>query len=90
MSATAFEQIKERLTCVEYARRIGLAINKPGDRCVSPLRSSANNKSSFVVYDDYYYDHGDSKGGDVIDFAPTVNLMETEQKHSINSLISQV
>ena len=68
MSATAFEQIKERLTCVEYARRIGLAINKPGDRCVSPLRSSANNKSSFVVYDDYYYDHGDSKGGDVIDF----------------------
>lgn len=32
------------------------------------MRSSANNKSSFVVYDDYYYDHGDSKGGDVIDF----------------------
>lgn len=65
--STAFEQIKQRLSCVEYARRIGLSINKPGDRCISPLRSAAN-KTSFVVYNDYYYDFGSSQGGDVIDF----------------------
>lgn len=65
---SVFEQIKQRLTCVEYARKMGLSINKAGDRCVSPLRSNSGNKSSFIVHDDYYHDFGSAKGGDVIDF----------------------
>nr|DAD62451.1 MAG TPA: dsDNA helicase [Caudoviricetes sp.] len=59
--------IKSRLTCVEYARRHGLPIAKPGDRCVSPLRSGASNKHSFVVYNDFFFDFGGNTGGDVID-----------------------
>lgn len=59
--------IKSRLTCVEYARRHGLPIAKPGDRCVSPLRPGATNKHSFVVYDEFFYDFGGATGGDVVD-----------------------
>lgn len=62
-------QIKERLSCVEYAQKAGLPIQKSGGRCVSPLRSAAKNKNSFVVYDDFWYDFGLSQGGDVIDLA---------------------
>ena len=61
------QTIKSRLTCVEYARKRGLSISKPGDRCVSPLRAGASNKNSFVVYDDFFYDFGGNTGGDVID-----------------------
>lgn len=59
--------IKSRMTCVEYAKRAGLPIVKSGDRCVSPLRSTANNKTAFVVYDDFFYDFVSQHGGDVID-----------------------
>lgn len=59
--------IKSRLTCTDYAAQHGLPITKSGDRCRSPLRSDADNPSSFVVYDDYWYDFGDARGGDVID-----------------------
>ena len=44
--------IKSRISCVEYAKQIGLAISAPGDRCISPLRQGAKNKTSFVVYED--------------------------------------
>ena len=59
--------IKQRISCVEVAKRCGLPISQSGDRCVSPLRESAHNPSSFVVDDDFWYDFGDSRGGDCID-----------------------
>lgn len=61
------KEIKERINCVEVARRCNLPIKRSGDRCVSPLRAGANNPTSFVVYDDFWYDFGQAKGGDVID-----------------------
>jgi putative DNA primase/helicase len=62
-------EIKSRLSCVDFAQRNSLPITKSGDRCISPLRSGASNKSSFVVYDDFFFDFGSGEGGDVIDFA---------------------
>ena len=62
-------QIKTRISCVDFAQRNALPISKSGDRCVSPLRSGASNKSSFVVYDEFFFDFGSGEGGDVIDFA---------------------
>lgn len=59
--------IKSRISCVAYAQRIGLPITKSGDRCISPLRTGAKNPSSFVVYDDFYYDFASGNGGDVIE-----------------------
>ena len=62
-------QIKKRISCVEFAAGNNLPIAKSGDRCVSPLRSGAANKTSFIVYDDFFFDFGSGEGGDVIDFA---------------------
>lgn len=59
--------IKQRLNCVDYARSQGLPIHKPGDRCASPFHSGTN-KTSMVVYTDFWYSHSDQFGGDVIDF----------------------
>lgn len=59
--------IKQRISCVDVAQRCGLPIQRSGDRCVSPLRSGASNESSFCVDDDFWYDFGDSRGGDCID-----------------------
>lgn len=59
--------IKSRISCVDVAQRLGLPINKSGDRCVSPLRPNASNPSSFLCDDDFWYDFGDARGGDVID-----------------------
>ena len=66
-------QIKQRISCVQFAQNNGLSITKSGDRCVSPLRPGAKNKSSFIVYDDFYFDFGSGEGGDVIDFAAALN-----------------
>lgn len=62
-------QIKTRISCVDFAQKNNLSIAKSGDRCVSPLRSGASNKTSFIVYDDFFFDFGSGEGGDVIDFA---------------------
>lgn len=59
--------IKQRFSCTEAAKELGLPIYRSGDRCVSPLRSEATNSTSFVVHDDFWYDFGAGKGGDVID-----------------------
>ena len=59
--------IKQRISCVELSQRLGLPITNSGDRCVSPLRANASNPSSFVVDTDFWFDFGDSRGGDVID-----------------------
>ena len=65
--------IKSRISCVEFAQRNGLRISKSGDRCVSPLRHGATNKTSFVVYNDFFFDFGSGQGGDVIDLAAALN-----------------
>lgn len=62
------QEIKQRITCMDYARIIGLPISKAGDRCVSPLRTGASNPSSFTVDADFFYDFGSGVGGDVIEF----------------------
>ena len=62
-------KIKARLSCVDFAQKQGLPIKSSGDRCVSPLRQGASNNTSFVVYDDFFFDFGSGEGGDVIDFA---------------------
>ena len=62
-------QIKNRISCVEFAGQNNLPITKSGDRCVSPIRPGASNKTSFIVYDDFFFDFGSGEGGDVIDFA---------------------
>ena len=59
--------IKQRISCVDVAQRCGLPIQRSGDRCVSPLRQGATNKSSFTVTDEFYYDFGSGSGGDCID-----------------------
>ena len=67
--------IKSRISCVEFAQRNGLRISKSGDRCVSPLRQGATNKTSFVVYNDFFFDFGSGQGGDVIDLADKENAV---------------
>ena len=62
-------QIKNRISCVDFAAQNNLPISKSGDRCISPLRSGALNKTSFIVYDDFFFDFGSGEGGDIIDFA---------------------
>lgn len=65
--------IKSRINCIEYAQRIGLPVRKDGDRCKSPLRQNADNKSAFSVHKDYWYDFVAGQGGDVIDLSALVN-----------------
>ena len=59
-------QIKQRLSCIEYLSRQGIHINE-GKRCVSPLRPGAKNPTSFYCENDYWYDFGSATGGDLID-----------------------
>lgn len=70
----SINDIKLRISCVDYAQKCGLPIIKSGDRCVSPLRSGAKNKTSFIVYNDFFFDFGSGEGGDVIDFAAAVQF----------------
>ena len=67
------QDIKSRISCVEYAQRNNLSIRYSGDRTISPFRSGAKNKTSFWVFDDHWYDWGGGNGGDVIDLAAMLN-----------------
>lgn len=60
--------IKSRINCIDYAQKIGLPIPASGGRCTSPLRTGAQNPTSFVVQSDFFFDFGSAHGGDVIDF----------------------
>ena len=61
------QQIKDRVSCVDIAKQCGLMIRKAGDRIASPLRPGADNKSAFVVHDEFFYDFVAGTGGDCID-----------------------
>ena len=78
-------QIKDRISCVEFAMQNNLPISKAGDRCISPFRAGATNKTSFIVYDDFFFDFGSGEGGDVIDFAAKLLFKEDKGK-AINHL----
>lgn len=73
-------QIKSRLSCVDFAQQNNLPISRSGDRCVSPLRSGATNNTSFIVYDDFFFDFGSGEGGDVIDFAAKLLFKDDKGK----------
>lgn len=73
-------QIKNRISCVDFAAQNNLPISKSGDRCISPLRPNATNKTSFIVYDDFFFDFGSGEGGDVIDFAAKLLFKDDKGK----------
>lgn len=62
-------EIKSRISCVEFAQRNNIPIRYSGDRCVSPFRTGAKNKTSFWCFNDHWTDFGSGQSGDVIDFA---------------------
>lgn len=83
------EKIKNSISCVDFARKNGLPVMKSGDRCVSPLRTGAKNKTSFIVYDDHFYDFGSGEGGDIIDFAALL-LYNGDKGKAIRELATSI
>lgn len=67
------ELIKQRISCIDYCQSKGLPISKAGDRCISPIRSGARNKTSFICYGEWWYDFSAGLGGDVIDLCALVD-----------------
>ncbi len=65
---TIIQEIKNRLTCMDYLSRHGIYVRE-GGRCISPLRKDATNPTSFLVEADHWYDFAAARGGDVIDLA---------------------
>jgi P4 family phage/plasmid primase-like protien len=66
-------EIKDRLSVIRYAReRLGMPVEKPGDRCPS-FREGSTNETSFMVGERTWRDWGgpgeNGLGGDVIDLA---------------------
>ena len=67
MAVDRIAYIKEKYSVLEYARDIlGLPIRKSGDRCVS-LAPGSHNPTAMIVFNDWWYDHKQALGGDVID-----------------------
>ncbi len=66
-----FQQIKDKITCVEYAQKLGWDVKKSGDRTFS--LDKGNNPTCLVVYDNYFHDFKTLKSGDVIDLCAFVN-----------------
>ena len=60
------DEIKSRISCLEYARQNGINVNKSGDRTFSPFHAGKN-PTSFAIYDESWYSFSDDIGGDVID-----------------------
>ena len=82
------QEIKKRLSCVEYLSRHGIHV-KNGGRCVSPLRPGAKNPTSFYVKDDGWYDFGSGYGGDVIDLAAQLQF-DGDNGAAIRSLADEL
>lgn len=59
-------KIKERISCLDYARSNNIKVFKDGDRTYSPFHNGSN-ATSFVCYADSWYSFSDGMGGDVID-----------------------
>lgn len=83
------ELIKQRISCVDFCQSKGLPITKAGDRCISPIRSGARNKTSFVCYADFWYDFSAGQGGDVIDLCALVDF-EGDRGKAIRTLALKV
>lgn len=83
------ELIKQRLSCIDYCQSKGLPISKPGDRCVSPIRSGARNKTSFICYAEWWYDFSAGQGGDVIDLCALVDF-DGDRGSAIRTLARRV
>ena len=81
--------IKNRISCVDYCQSRGIPVTKSGGRCVSPIRAGATNKTSFVVYDDWWFDFGQSIGGDVIDLCAEIEF-NGDKGAAIRSLAKKV
>lgn len=82
------QEIKKRLSCVEYLSRHGIHVRN-GGRCVSPLRDGARNPTSFYVEDDRWYDFGSGYGGDVIDLAAQLQF-DGDNGAAIRSLADEL
>ena len=83
------ELIKQRLSCIDFCQSKGLPISRPGARCVSPIRSGARNKTSFVCYEDFWYDFSAGQGGDVIDLCALIDF-GGDKGNAIRSLARRV
>ena len=82
------QEIKKRLSCVEYLSRHGIHVRN-GGRCVSPIRPGAKNPTSFYVEDDRWYDFGTGYGGDVIDLAAQLQF-DGDNGAAIRSLADEL
>lgn len=60
--------IKSKLSCLDYLASRGVTVDSRTNRCVSPIRLGASNKTSFYVSPDgqWWYDFGSGKSGDII------------------------
>lgn len=73
------DQIKDRITCFEYAKRhLGLNIDRPGARC-SSFRDNASNSTSLLIDERHWHDFGMGIGGDVIDLCAIAKGIEFPQ-----------
>lgn len=79
-------EIKQRITCVEYARKyLGLNITKEGDRTYSLIKGT--NKTCLSVYNEFWYDFKLNQGGDVIDLA-AIARFGGDKKQAIHELVT--
>lgn len=84
MSPKNINEIKQRITCVEYARKyLNLNINKSGDRTYSLVKGT--NKTCLYVSDDFWYDFKLNQGGDVIDLC-AIAKFNGDKKSAIREL----
>jgi len=77
------QDIKSRITCLEYAQRIGLPIKRSGGRTVS--LSGGTNRTALVVYDDFFADFKADLSGDVIDLC-AIYAHDGDRREAIREL----
>ena len=61
-----FNEIKNNLSVIDYAKSVGLPVEKAGDRTKSFIDPGKNN-SCVIYFSNWWYDHKTQQGGDVID-----------------------
>ncbi len=60
------EKIKSKINVIDYAKSVGLPVEKAGDRTKSFI-DPGNNNSCVIYFSNWWYDHKTQQGGDVID-----------------------